>query len=239
MKEKLLGKEVKERFHLKKVYEIYTDALAQTAQCYPTRAKILSNRALLQMWVRNYGKAVEDCLNAIALDEKFMRPYCRACESLLKLHMYEKAIKLADRGLKIEFIKELKELRDEAVKQHSSEVKKRQSKEKQKSVEDMRVVDKCREWGLVLGELSDYPLPQVYSRKLVFDEEVGGILFPILFIYPEFGQFDYVQQMYPDEPMWGTFLEIFKATLPWDAKGFYLKREDVLFAIKVELLDGS
>ena len=163
MKKKLLGQPDKKRFFIKKCMEIYTDALIQNAQCYETRAKILSNRALLQMYLKNYRKAVEDCLEAIKLDPKFIRPYCRACECLLNLGMFEKCLKLADKGLAVEYMKEMKDIRDEALRKFEEETAK--SKEKQIKVkeESCKLVEKCRELSVVLGNVSDYPLPQVYN----------------------------------------------------------------------------
>lgn len=163
MKDKLLGKADKKRFFIKKVMSIYSDALAQEAQCFQTRAKILSNRALLHMWLKNYGRAIEDSLEAIKLDPKFVKPYVRTCESLLKLHKYEKCIKLADKGLAVEFIKELKDIRDDAIKLHEQENAKLQEKFSQKKEADQKLLKLCEDNKLVLGGPSDYPLPQVYN----------------------------------------------------------------------------
>lgn len=163
MKKKLLGQPEKKRFFIKKCMEIYTDALIQNAQCFETRAKILSNRALLQMYLKNYRKAVEDCLEAIKLDPKFIRPYCRACECLLNLGMYEKCLKLADKGLAVDYMKEIKDIRDEALKKLEEETAKTKEKQTKVKEENSKLLDKCRELGVVLGAVSDYPLPQVYN----------------------------------------------------------------------------
>ena len=163
MKKKLLGQPDKKRFFIKKCMEIYTDALIQNAQCFETRAKILSNRALLQMYLKNYRKAVEDCLEAIKLDPKFIRPYCRACECLLNLGMYEKCLKLADKGLAVDYMKEMKDIRDEALKKLEEETAKTKEKQTKAKEENTKLVEKCRELGVVLGAVSDYPLPQVYN----------------------------------------------------------------------------
>lgn len=163
MKKKLLGQSDKKRFFIKKCMEIYTDALIQSAQCFETRAKILSNRALLQMYLKNYRKAVEDCLEAIKLDPKFIRPYCRACECLLNLGMFEKCLKLADKGLSVDYMKEMKDIRDEALRKLEAENAKSKEKQIKAKEENWKLIDKCRELGIVLGNASDYPLPQVYN----------------------------------------------------------------------------
>ena len=54
-----------------------------------------------------------------------------------------------------------------------------------------------------------------------------------MFIYPEFGQFDYVEKMEPDETVWGAFYEIFDSGLPWDEKKFYLEKKNIVFVLRV------
>jgi hypothetical protein len=63
----------------------------------------------------------------------------------------------------------------------------------------------------------------------------GELLFPIVFIYPEFGQFDYVEKMEAEETVWGAFYEIFDSGLPWDEKKFYLEKKNIVFALRVQV----
>lgn len=163
MKDKLLGQADKKKFFVKKCLAVYSDALAQEAQCVETRAKILSNRALVHLWVKNYGKCVKDCLQAIQLSPKFTRPYARAAEAMLGLGLFEKAIKMADEGLKLEFIKELKDIREEAIKKHEEELNLQKSKEEKKKEANHEILSACESRGIVLGNPSDFPLPQVYN----------------------------------------------------------------------------
>lgn len=163
MKDKLIGQSDKKRFFLNKCLAVYSDALAQEAQCFETRAKILSNRALVHLWVRNYRKCIEDCLQAIQLDPKFVRPYARASEALLCLGMHEKCIQMADKGLKIEFIKELKDIREEAIKKHTAELEKLKEKQQKKKENNEELITACSKAGFILGNPSDYPLPQIYN----------------------------------------------------------------------------
>ena len=171
LSQKLIGKPDKKIFFIRKCINIYTDALSQNAQCFEMRAKILSNRALLHMYNKNYRKAIEDCLDAIKLDPKFIRPYCRACECLLNLGMYEKCLKLADKGLAIDFMKEMKEIRDEALTKLEAENSKMKEKQTKKKDEDTKLIEACRELGIVVGVPSDYPLPQVYNVFSYNDRE--------------------------------------------------------------------
>lgn len=231
MKDKLLGQKDKKKFFIRKCLQIYSDALCQAAQCFELRAKILTNRALLHMWLKNYGKGIQDCLEAIKLDPKFIRAYARCCECLLNLGMYEKCLKMADKGLSIEFQKEMKEIRDDAVKRLTEENAKKAERQTKKKEEDTKLLDMCKERGIVLGNLSDYPLPTVYNRKLLIEDD--ELVFPIVFIYPEFGQFDYIERMDGQVTLWDAFNEIFDSGLPWDEHKFYLDKKNIIFAVKV------
>jgi Cns1/TTC4 Wheel domain len=55
----------------------------------------------------------------------------------------------------------------------------------------------------------------------------------LVFIYPEFGQFDYVERMEADDTLIEAFSEIFSAGLPWDENNFYKDASKLVFAIKV------
>lgn len=58
----------------------------------------------------------------------------------------------------------------------------------------------------------------------------------MVFIYPEFGQFDYVEKLDGEYTLIECFSEIFEAGLPWDEHKFYTQASQLVFAIKVLLL---
>lgn len=59
------------------------------------------------------------------------------------------------------------------------------------------------------------------------------IVTPMLFIYPEFGQFDYVGESSEDIKIWDIFEQIFQSGLPWDQKQHYTKKEDLRYFVMV------
>lgn len=63
--------------------------------------------------------------------------------------------------------------------------------------------------------------------------EDDRLIFPLVFIYPEFGQFDYVERNEGEETLIGAFSEIYDAGLPWDEHNFYKDAGKLVFAIKV------
>lgn len=58
---------------------------------------------------------------------------------------------------------------------------------------------------------------------------------PILFIYPEFGQFDYVKDSSEDKTIWDIFSQVFEAGLPWDEKKHYVDQKNLRYFVMVEI----
>ena len=63
-------------------------------------------------------------------------------------------------------MKELKEIRDEAVKKLDIETEKLKQKQTKKAEANTKLLQACESTGLTLGPVSDYPLPTVYSVSL-------------------------------------------------------------------------
>lgn len=59
------------------------------------------------------------------------------------------------------------------------------------------------------------------------------LITPMIFIYPEFGQFDYVGESSEDMTIWDIFQEIFVAGLPWDQKKNYTHPRNLKYFVMV------
>jgi len=234
MKEKLIGQQDRPIYFIKKAMDSYCDALAQEAQCLDLRKKILSNRALINLWLKNYGKVVEDCIDAISIDPTFISPYVRGTEALVKLEKYDKAIQLAGKGLSQDSKnKVLLELKGEAESKFDASSMIELNKQKALKKKKNEIIQTCLQKGVYIGALSDFVIPEVYVREIkLFDEK---IVTPVIFMYPEFAQFDFVEEASEDIPLWEIFAEIFTAGLPWDQNGFYQDPNDLRFYIVVKL----
>lgn len=169
MKEHLIGKKDRKTYFIKKAMDCYCEALHQEAKCFEMRKKVLCNRALINLWLKNYGKVVDDCLNAISIDKEYLRPYVRACEALLALKKFEKCIQMTKKGLLVEkknkILLDLKKEAEKGLKQKNKILKKKEDiVNKKKNL----IQQKCEEKGVVLGNLSSFPLPSVYSVNINF-----------------------------------------------------------------------
>ena len=61
----------------------------------------------------------------------------------------------------------------------------------------------------------------------------GALISPIVFLYPEFGQFDYVGESSEDMTIWDVFEQIFTSGLPWDQNKFYDDKKALKFYVMV------
>ena len=164
MKEKLINQKEKPIFFIKKAMNSYIDALAQETDSLELRAKILGNRALINMWLKNYGKVIDDCVKALSINKNNIKLYVRATEAFLKLEKYDRCIKFADKGLEIDpNQKALLEMKNEAQKAKNKLEGVLDEKAEMKKKKLQILVQVCTAKGIVLGQPSDFPLPPVYS----------------------------------------------------------------------------
>lgn len=55
-------------------------------------AKVYSNRAAVELKLKEYDQCIKDCNEAIKLDKEFLKPYNRRASAYTSLKQYEKAI---------------------------------------------------------------------------------------------------------------------------------------------------
>ena len=214
----------------------------------------MSNRALINLWLKNYGKVIEDCLNSISIDSNFISPYVRCTEALIALRKWEKAIQMIDKAIAIEEINFNNEntntglkftdkygkcqillgMKKEAEKALAIVKKKEQEKAKIEAEKNTEVALTCIKKGVVLGRMSSFALPDIYSRELKVQNDM--LISPILFIYPEFGQFDYAEESSEDFKIWDIFEQIIVEGLPWDVQGFYKDTKALEYFVMVIII---
>ena len=51
--------------------------------------------------IENYGRVIEDSVEAMRLNPTFIKPYFRCAQAYLTLEKYEECIKMADKGLEV------------------------------------------------------------------------------------------------------------------------------------------
>jgi len=219
-------KDKSNRFYIKRILQKYTECIYLAPEDQELKAKILSNRALINIGLKNFGRVIEDCDEAIRCFPSFVKPYFRKCEAQLGLDRPQDAIDTAKLGLEQEKNKDLTVLlKTCAARLDFLEQKKKEREERLTLLQD-RNFKLMTEKSIVLGKTMTFSMPVARSRAVNFDTD-GNMSCPVAFLYPEFSQWDYVEKATEDTTLENIYGEIFQAGLPWDTNGYYRFPEDL------------
>jgi tetratricopeptide (TPR) repeat protein len=85
--------------------DCYSQAINQNSSDKKAVSIYYSNRAAVNLSYGNFKKVIEDCQEAINLDEKNIKAYWRATKAFFYLDKLEDALIFCNKGLKLSFIK--------------------------------------------------------------------------------------------------------------------------------------
>jgi hypothetical protein len=129
-------------------------------------------------------------------------------------------------GLEQEPNKELTTLLKKCQARLAAVEQKQKEKEERLQLLKDRKFKLLTEKSIVLGKRMTFDMPDQRNRAITFDDS-GKMSCPVVFLYPEFSQWDYVQTATEDTVLDHIYGEIFEAGLPWDTNGYYRFPEDL------------
>ncbi|XP_069490591.1 dnaJ homolog subfamily C member 7 isoform X2 [Ambystoma mexicanum] len=91
-------------------YQLYSEALAIDPNNIKTNAKLYCNRGTVNSKLKKPLDAIEDCTNAIKLDDTYLKPYLRRAQSYTETEQYEEAVRDYEKVYQSEKTKEHKQL---------------------------------------------------------------------------------------------------------------------------------
>ncbi|KAB0383585.1 hypothetical protein FD755_005502 [Muntiacus reevesi] len=94
----------------KLAYELYTEALGIDPNNIKTDAKLYCNRGMVNSKLRKLDDAIEDCTNAVKLDDTYIKAYLRRAQCYLDTEQYEEAVRDYEKVYQTEKTKEHKQL---------------------------------------------------------------------------------------------------------------------------------
>ncbi len=205
----------------------YSQALELKCKDQKLNSVIYSNRAHVHMLNRNWGRALADCKAAIDADGSNVKAYFRATKCCNTLHKTQYAMLFAEKGLR----------RDKGNTALKAELKKakaayRKENEKKKEKKATQIVAKQEE-----KSVQETTLRQGVSMgKAVLECQNGeyagaepclvdGVLcWPVLFVYEEHRQRDFVQMCPSDACLADQLQQMFPPAVPpppWDPAASY------------------
>lgn len=222
----------------------YTKGLEAQCGDKALDAVLLSNRANVYLMRRSYVECVEDCRRAIALDRQNIKAYYRAAKASLEMELFHQASKFAAAGLKMsaataagqnDALKRLfEESERKAEERRVAKTRAAASATKMSRVTARALQEALEERGIkkVVSSSYNVGLDAAYGLagaadlpKPLLDEEGKGVLhWPLMFLYPEKGQSDFVQRACEDDKILRHLQTIFPGGddfAPWDRERRY------------------
>ncbi|TWW81881.1 ATP-citrate synthase [Takifugu flavidus] len=87
------GNQAFKKFNFEAAYQLYTEALAIDPNNIKTNAKLYCNRATAGAKLNKVNQTIEDCTNAIKLDDTYIKAYLRRAQSYMDTEQYEEAVR--------------------------------------------------------------------------------------------------------------------------------------------------
>lgn len=250
-------KEGNQMFKLKKYrFSIisYTEGLRLKGVSKELIATLYSNRAASHCHLGNWRSALMDCVCARKMQPSHKKAIHRGLDCCLRLSMFAEAIKWCDAALildqKDEMVQNKRKDAERKKKAQDRDNRKQEMLLKKERARKSAMIKAVKERGLRLGDLgdlaADIDLEDVNaldaldlssleshhpSGAQVSVNEDGSMTWPVMFLYPEHGESDFIQS-YHETVTFDVHLEhMFSSENrpPWDVAGKYRADNLVLF----------
>ena len=190
-----------------KAMKLYDEGLEEKCDNQKLNAILYSNRAAINLLLGNSRKVINDCTEAVKLDKSNIKAYFRAATACSKLENYGEAIEWADNGLFIDPAnKTLMDARTKANKAKGAidkEARKKamQKKKEEKAAKELSTAIAARGIQLTKGVETEMKqrttrgggVVEVGGGGNVYLDSDGMLHWPLLILYPEHKQTDFIQ----------------------------------------------
>jgi len=222
----------------------YTEGLKAKCSDDLLNCQLLTNRAAAQFHISNFRSSLLDSKAALKINNTHMKAVLRAAQCCMKLKLFKDCIQLCDDGIKIEQDnQELAKMRTESaqlLKQLERDSRKQALAEKKKVKEENELLDVITARGIKVerkrggGTLSLSDLepchPAALQNKVRLVE--GKLVFPVLFLYPEVGETDFIEGFLEGDSFLDHILNMFGPQVDrphWDEGSRYTPDKIVIY----------
>eukprot|EP01104_Vermistella_antarctica_P014094 TRINITY_DN4380_c0_g1_i1.p1 TRINITY_DN4380_c0_g1~~TRINITY_DN4380_c0_g1_i1.p1 ORF type:complete len:363 (-),score=66.44 TRINITY_DN4380_c0_g1_i1:51-1139(-) len=205
---------------------LYKRALDENDPVKENVSVYYSNRAAVHLKLGNYGRALDDCKDAIKNDPKNIKAYFRAGTACMATKKLNDCNNFCRRGLKVNpKNRPLLQLQKKVKEAIRLRVQKRVEDSKYQKVEDQTqlALDQALEQrGLKFSKTLNIGLKNHYNPKITFvDAECTTLAFGVAFLYPEYQQTDFIEAFCETTPIADMVGEIFSTPAMWDERRDY------------------
>lgn len=215
----------------------YTMGIRQKCTNRQLNAILYCNRAASHYHLQNYASSLRDATIAVKFNPEHMKAIVRAAECCVEIKKYADAIKWCDTGLSIDknqkVLLDLRPKADKLMRAEEKEKRKEMAKERKEQVEEQKLLDLIKSRGVKLaGAMGDnkknrHPLLFTSIESYnpagakVHLDSTGVLQWPVLFLYPEYGETDFIASFSENASLEEHISVMFAEPPPWDSEHKY------------------
>ncbi|XP_011310872.1 tetratricopeptide repeat protein 4 [Fopius arisanus] len=213
----------------------YTEGIKTKCKDESLRAQLYNNRAASHFMLKNYRSCLNDCKMALKLQTNYPKALSRAAMCCYLTKNFEDCIELCNIYLtEHEFNSELSKILKNATlerKKQQREMRLKEMKEKKEEKEEDTLIEAIKQRGINIDlsnghksyELKDLEpqIPQLAQHRVKLDKR-QRLIWPVMILYPETMQTDFIQSFHEDTPFMDQLEEIFEVPPPWDIGQRYI-----------------
>ncbi|NXV99344.1 TTC4 protein, partial [Fregetta grallaria] len=196
----------------------YTEGLKKNCEDPELNAMLHTNRGAAQFYLGNYRSALNDAIQAKKLKPTHLKAIIRGALCHMELKNFSEAIAWCEEGLRIDSKeKKLVEMRAKADKLKVNIKAERNIKlVLEPSNEEEEISD-----GLAELSLDGFHSDNATGAKVHLDAD-GNLNWPVLFLYPEHEQTDFIAAFHENSRFIDHLMVMFAELPPWDLERKYL-----------------
>jgi len=220
------GLEHRKKYYLRQAIEQYTQGIkVEGCQDKELVSQVFSNRAHVNLLLKNYRNALMDAKDAIRFDPKNVKGYYRAAKAASAISLWKDCRRFCNQGLELDPGNEgLRNILEKSDKEEEKR-KKASAAEAARQYELRRPAAKLAD--ILLGRGWKMGRPQFYisNRKPRIDND--EIRWPVLFFYPEASMQNDAIEDFGEFDTFGAHLDVMfdieAPPLEWDSERAYTR----------------
>ncbi|XP_057658120.1 DNA polymerase interacting tetratricopeptide repeat-containing, protein of 47 kDa [Diorhabda carinulata] len=215
----------------------YTEGIKVKCGNPEINATLLNNRAAAHFFLKNYRSSLQDCELALKIKPNYEKALVRAANCCVEMKNYKKAIDYCDIILNKEkdnrIVLDLRKKCVSAAKIKERDERKREHQEKKRNEEEDVIINEIIKRGYMIeggtrGNLSldklEPHFPQLVHNRVHLDE-TGTLVWPVVFVYPEYKIMDYIQEFDENQTFSEQIEAMFKSPPDWDEQKKYIPNQ--------------
>ncbi|XP_072382348.1 DNA polymerase interacting tetratricopeptide repeat-containing, protein of 47 kDa [Diabrotica undecimpunctata] len=211
----------------------YTEGIKVKCKDPDINATLLNNRAAAHFFLKNFRSSLQDCELALKLKPNYDKALTRAANCCFEMKKYKKAVEYCDilltKDKENKTVLDLRKKCTNAEKLKERDERKREQVAKKREKEEKVLINEIISRGYNIeggskGNLSLDKLepcfPQLVHNRVYLDEN-SILVWPVVFIYPEYKIMDYIQEFSENQTFFDQLSVVFEYPPDWDDQRKY------------------